>query len=146
MGDSTTDPRPPKDRQGLMQDISEDKPNPSKAGWAYGLSEKPTGIGVDRKDVTGKVNPLLIPFEATKAFSVISDYGFKKYGNRDTWMHSEPEEGVSRYLAAGARHAIKAAQGEEIDPESGIPHVYAVLWNAAVVCWHYDKLKEREGK
>ena len=98
---------------------------------------------IDRKDVTGKVNPLLIPYEAVAAFSVISDYGFEKYGNRHTWMNNEPEAGVMRYLAAGARHSLKAAQGEELDPESGIPHVYANLWNAAVVCWHYERQKQK---
>jgi hypothetical protein len=101
---------------------------------------------VDRKDITGKVNPLLIPFEAVTAFSIISDYGNAKYGNRDSWMHSEPDEGVARYLAAGARHSFKAAQGEELDPESGIPHVYANLWNAAVVCWHYERLKAAQAQ
>ena len=94
----------------------------------------------DRKDVSGKIDPFLMPWEAVVAFNKISDYGYAKYGNRHTWQFSKPREGVHRYLAAAVRHAWKVIWGEEIDPESGIPHVYAVLWNAAVVCWHWEKL------
>jgi len=96
---------------------------------------------VDRK-INDKHNPLLLPVEADIAFSKISDYGFAKYQNRDTWMANTPEEGIEKYLAACVRHAKSHMHQNEIDPESGLPHIYAVLWNAAAVCWHYERLKE----
>jgi hypothetical protein len=94
---------------------------------------------VDKK-INNKHNPLLLPVEADVAFSKVSDYGFAKYGNRDTWLANEPEEGIEKYLAACVRHAKAHIHQEEIDPESGLPHIYAVLWNAAAVCYHYQRL------
>lgn len=96
---------------------------------------------VDRKDVSGKVDPFHMPWEAIIAYNAISDYGHKKYGNRETWKHSEAKEGIRRYLAAMVRHAWKIVCGEYVDPESGLPHVYACVWNACAAVYHYERLK-----
>lgn len=116
--------------------------NPSAYLNQQQQAQQGTDPQVDRKDVKEKADPLLIPHEAVRAYSKISDFGAEKYGNRETWKNSDPEEGVRRYLAAAVRHAFQARQTGDIDHESELPHVYAVLWNAAVAVWHYERFKE----
>src|SRR4029077_5106713 len=99
-------------------------------------------MSTDRKDTNGKHNPLLLPIEADKAFSEVSDYGNKKYGNRDSWKNNTPEEGVTKYVAAAVRHGKAYAQSGEHDAESGLAHVKQLLWNAAAACWHWERLLE----
>src|SRR5258708_9239588 len=99
-------------------------------------------MSTDRKDVNGKHNPLLMPIEADKAFSEVSDYGNQKYGNRDSWKENTPEEGVYKYVAAAVRHGKAHAQLGELDAESGLAHVKQLLWNSAAACWHYERLVE----
>src|SRR5258707_1192119 len=102
-------------------------------------------MSTDRKDVNGKHNPLLMPIEADKAFSEVSDYGNQKYGNRNTWKENKPQDGVDKYVAAAVRHGKAYAQSSELDEESGLAHVKQLLWNAAAACWHYERLvKERD--
>jgi hypothetical protein len=95
-------------------------------------------LNEDKKDTNGKYNPLLIPIEALKAYSEVSDYGNNKYGGRDSWKHSPPADGYDTYSNAAARH-LHQAMIEDIDSESGLPHCYATLWNAAAAVWHYEK-------
>jgi hypothetical protein len=96
----------------------------------------------DRKDVSGKHSPSLMPIEADRAYSAVSDYGLAKYGNRYTWKENDPDEGIRKYLDAAIRHAKAHLQIREIDPESGLPHVYAVVWNAAAAVWHYERRRK----
>lgn len=93
----------------------------------------------DRKDVAGKLDPLLIPFEAVNAYAEVSNYGVEKYGNRDSWKNSTA--GVEVYTGAAARHLYKSRQ-QSMDDESGLPHLYHCLWSVAAAIWHL----EREGK
>ena len=102
-------------------------------------------MSTDRKDVNGKHNPLLMPIEADKAFSEVSDYGNQKYGNRDSWKNNTAEEGITKYVAAAVRHGKAYAQTGELDSESGLAHVKHLLWNAAAACWHYERLVEERG-
>jgi hypothetical protein len=90
----------------------------------------------DRKDTLNKYNPLLIPIEALKAYSAVSDYGNKKYGGRESWKLAE--DGYEKYSSAASRHLFYST-AEDIDSESGLPHCYATLWNAAAAVWHYNK-------
>jgi hypothetical protein len=93
----------------------------------------------DLKEVDGKYNPLLFPVEALRAYSAQSDYGFKKYGTRDSWK--ENKEGEYVYSCAASRHLSESVY-EKIDQESGMPHLYAVLWNVANAIWHLEKDKK----
>lgn len=97
-------------------------------------------LKLDRKDTANKPLPLLMPYEALVAYSDISDVGNAKYGERESWKNST--NGVAVYANAAARHLFKLLQGEEIDPETGLPHYKAVVWNAAAVAWHYENKKK----
>ncbi len=98
---------------------------------------------VDQKDTKDKHDPLLVLTESDRAVSLVSDEGFKKYGNRDSWKNNPPAEGLRKYLSAAIRHA---KLGFEIDPDGGLPHVYKVLWNAQAAVWHYEKMHSLLGK
>lgn len=61
--------------------------------------------------------------------------GAEKYPEIDNWKRVENAE--QRYTNALVRHLIKHLTGEEIDKESGLPHLQHVAWNALAVCELY---------
>lgn len=61
------------------------------------------------------------------AVSEISTFGAKKYA----WAGWEGvEDGIARYSDAMARHQLKEAMGEEVDPDSGLLHAAHMAWGA----------------
>lgn len=56
-----------------------------------------------------------------------SQHGADKYG-WDNW--SRVPDGVARYSDAMLRHLAREAQGEILDPDSGLLHIGHTLWNA----------------
>ena len=77
----------------------------------------------------------LIPTEAIKALAEVLTYGAKKY-KPDNWKNCED---VSRYIAALMRHLEAYRSGKTVDDESGLPHIYHLLTNAAFLTYFYDK-------
>lgn len=71
------------------------------------------------KDDARKPRTDLLPFDAIEGVAVVLDYGAQKYAARN-W-----ELGLSwgRLLAATLRHLFRWGLGEDIDPESGLPHL-----------------------
>ena len=68
----------------------------------------------------------LIPPEAIEAYVSILTVGATKYSDRN-W-----EKGMSwsRCFASLMRHAWAWARGEDLDPETKLPHMAHVAWNA----------------
>jgi hypothetical protein len=84
-------------------------------------------MGVDGvKFDTGKLRMDLLPPDAISALATILTDGAAKYNPRN-W-----EKGMdwSRPYAALLRHLMAWWGGEDIDPESGHPHMWHVLCNA----------------
>lgn len=77
------------------------------------------------KDKAGKPMMRLILPHAAEALVRIREYGLKKYPNADNWK-SVPKED---WLDAMLRHMMKYLDGEEIDFESGKPHLWHALCN-----------------
>lgn len=75
----------------------------------------------------GKLRMDLLPQDAIEALAQILTDGAVKYGNRN-W-----ERGMawSRPYAALLRHLLAWWGGQDIDPESGHPHLWHVMTNAA---------------
>ena len=73
-----------------------------------------------------KIRMELIPPDALEALAKILTDGAKKYGARN-W-----EKGMawSRAYAALQRHLLAWWGGQDVDPESGHPHLWHVLTNA----------------
>lgn len=57
--------------------------------------------------------------------------GKEKYPDPENWK--KVEDGEHRYRDALMRHLIKHCTGEEIDKESGKPHLVHVAWNALAI-------------
>lgn len=79
---------------------------------------------------TGKLRLDLVPAEAIEAIGSVLTGGAEKYGE-NTWQAVS----INRYEAALLRHLMAYKKGEKIDPDSGNPHLWHVLTNAAfMVC------------
>jgi hypothetical protein len=78
---------------------------------------------------SGKIRFDLIPPEADFAIAAVGGFGAEKYGDRN-W-----EKGMrySRMLGSLKRHLNKWESGIHWDDESGMPHLYHVLWNVAAL-------------
>ena len=70
-------------------------------------------------------------------------YGAKKY-EAHSWK--KVENNWERYWDAKERHELAIASGEEIDPESGLPHIFHVACNAMFLAELYAERKKNEPK
>jgi len=77
----------------------------------------------------------LIPPEIIQMLGEVFTYGGKKYGEGN-W-----EKGLSedRLIGAARRHELAFAKGEEIDQDSGLPHLAHAAWNLLIA----QTLRER---
>lgn len=64
-------------------------------------------------------------------------FGTKKYPKPDNW--SLVEDGLNRYTDSLMRHLLKMFAGQEIDPETNLPHIFHVCWNALAIAEFYIK-------
>jgi len=77
----------------------------------------------------------LVPPEGVLAEAVIFTYGAKKYADRN-W-----EGGMrwGRVFAALMRHSWAFWRGENLDPESGYPHVYHMHACTSMLVTYWDR-------
>lgn len=75
---------------------------------------------IGRKFDGGKPDWTLVPMGAVEEIVKVLMFGAQKY-ERDNWQHVE--DGERRYLAAAVRHLGAVIDGEDLDPESGLPHL-----------------------
>lgn len=86
---------------------------------------KPDNMDLDAGGVkfdTGKVRPDLVPGEFIFAVAAVLTYGAIKY---DDWNWAKGMR-RGRFMAALMRHWIAYMVGEELDDESGLPHLWHV--------------------
>ena len=74
-----------------------------------------------------KPRPTLVPISLIEAVTMIREYGCKKYHDPDNWKKVDPQ----RYRDALYRHWLAYLSGEDVDPESGLPHLWHLACNAA---------------
>jgi hypothetical protein len=80
-----------------------------------------------------KLSFLLSAGAAMKGLAHVFEYGAQKYA-RNNWMKGLPLTEVTDSLL---RHLTAFIEGEENCPESGLPHVNHVLWNAFILAQLY---------
>jgi hypothetical protein len=99
------------------------------------MSLSPTGAARDNK---GKAPLSLVPVEAMEAIALVlhksSIPGGGKYP-RNNWRKGAE---YSVPLDSLLRHAFKLAGGEKYDTESGLPHSWHIICNAAFLVY-YEK-------
>ena len=74
----------------------------------------------------GKPQWHLLPFESLEGAVKVMEFGSVKYG-KFNWMNVE--NGEVRYFDALIRHIVALRSGEELDAESGLPHIDHALCN-----------------
>ena len=80
----------------------------------------------------GKPDYTLLPLKALEGTIRVLEHGLVKYA-RDNWK--KVPEGEHEYLKAMFRHLADILDGEEIDPDSGLPHWNHVMCNALFISW-----------
>lgn len=70
---------------------------------------------------------------------LVGTFGAKKYTDNG-WQ--EVDNGIERYLNAMLRHYLNYKNGEELDPESGLPHLSHMAWNALAVSELYQRIQK----
>jgi hypothetical protein len=109
---------------------------PLAGHWArrWRLAETPTESVEGFKHDAGKLDWTLLPFEAlegaVRVMQSVIDAG--KYP-RDNWKTLE--NGEQRYRSGGLRHRFARLAGEQIDPESGLPHIDHEICNLLFERW-----------
>jgi hypothetical protein len=87
---------------------------PAQAAYLSGAAQPKMGTKHD----SGKVDLTLIPYSALEVEAKVWEFGAKKYG-RENYKAGFP---ILRLLAALLRHTFAIVRGEDLDPESGLPH------------------------
>ena len=86
------------------------------------------------KQDLGKLRYDLLPFDAVDEVVGVLTYGIKKYPKpEENWRVNSSQEDIKRYEAALLRHMSEYMQGNEIDEESGLPHIAQVATNALFI-------------
>lgn len=97
----------------------------------------PSSCKKDLKDTFGKLRYDLVPPEWIEAMAEVMSYGAQKYDDNN-WRSGV----ASNYEAALMRHFQAWRMGEDIDPESHLPHLAHALANIGILI----TLTAKEGK
>jgi hypothetical protein len=79
---------------------------------------------------------------AIKGVAVVCDRGAKKY-SKYNWKKGLPYTGVIDSLL---RHTTAFQNGEDLDPEDGIPHVDRIVWNALALAEYWRSNPEHDDR
>lgn len=80
----------------------------------------------------GKSGVDQIPVEVLVEWGDIFTFGAKKYG-RDNWKKGTDWH---EFYGSALRHMFAFWGGEDIDPESGKPHVVMAIWNLGAIRYY----------
>ena len=83
----------------------------------------------EAKSDAGKFRPSLVPSALVRAVAAVREFGCAKYHDPENWRMVEKQ----RYVDALYRHLLAYVDGEETDPESGLPHMAHIACNAAFI-------------
>lgn len=88
----------------------------------------------------GKVDFTLIPVDAQEAEARVWAMGELKYG-RDNWTKLWGLETRVKVMKSIMRHCYAILKGEDLDPESGLPHAAHIRCNCAMLIKDYENRK-----
>lgn len=87
---------------------------------------------------SGKVDFTLVPLDALEAEAKVWMAGEAKYG-RLNWQKLWADQTADVVLASLLRHAYAISRGEDVDPETGLPHAAHIRCNAGMLCYALAK-------
>lgn len=90
----------------------------------------PSILDEGRKFDSGKLRWDLLPFDIIEGVVEILTHGAEKY-DPNNWQKVE----TNRHFAAGMRHISSYKQGDLLDKDSGLPHLYHALCDLMFVAW-----------
>lgn len=79
---------------------------------------------------TDKTRFDLLPVKVEEAVAKVLTFGAKRYGDRN-WQ--KVDDARNRYLAACVRHMNAYRLGEELDNETGLPHLAHAITNLTFI-------------
>lgn len=106
--------------------------------FRYKISEEPEIKSSETEQAlrynTGKpeLSYVLDVMPALKDMVAVMEFGAQKY-DRNNWQKGFPKE---KLLDSLLRHVDAFYSGEDVDPESGLPHVGHIMCNAAFLAYH----------
>jgi len=80
----------------------------------------------------------LLPVRSLWGIARAFGHGRAKGYERDSWRRAR-EDWRDAYASAAMRHLCAVMDGEVIDPESGLPHVYHLGATVLILIWHHDE-------
>lgn len=101
--------------------------------WASGVQDKPVALKFD----AGKPRLELLPPEFLTGVAKVLTFGAQKY-SAGNWASGDGFE-WSRLYGALLRHITAWANGEDIDPESGLSHLYHAGCMLAFLAAHMER-------
>lgn len=102
------------------------------------------GTGI-RKD-TGKVAMLYCPETAIAAIAAVLMLNSQEYLGKYPQNNFRGGMPWSKVLNPLKRHVSRFSSGEDIDSESGLPHIWHILANAAILCEYEFTYKEGDDR
>lgn len=91
----------------------------------------------------GKPPIHLIPPEVIEAMATVLEFGAEKYG-QNNWR--KDPNGWSRSYSSLQRHLNSFWAGEDLDPESGEPHLAHALTQCAILFVYFNEQKEHDDR
>jgi len=106
--------------QGILNDAENSKVTREEQGKRDAQADQPGVDPIGTKRDQDKIQLHLLPPLAELMIGEVLTFGAKKY-SPNGWKYVENPN--DRYMAAAMRHLNSARQGEELDAESGLPHL-----------------------
>ncbi len=105
-------------------------------------TEKLLGLVKGKKFDEGKEPIHLIPVESLFEIAKVLEFGKQKYGEHN-WKNGIQN---SRLYSATMRHMMKWMKGEDIDPESNLPHLAHAGTNILMLIWNVSNKPEMDDR
>ena len=91
---------------------------------------------------SGKLRWSLVEFDSLEDMVKVLEFGAKKYSD-DNWKKGLMTDEIAESLM---RHLFAYLRGEDLDPESGLPHTGHIMCNAMFLSYMYKFSPKFDGR
>ena len=93
----------------------------------------------------GKAPIHLVPVDAIKEIAMVLGFGAEKYG-ANNWRDDIDSTEWSRTYSSLQRHLMSFWNGEDLDQESGFPHLHHAATQLIILMEQYNKAKNMDDR